>query len=35
MYCHWSYTEVMSMEHAERRRWIREIVRLARTERSA
>lgn len=35
MQAHWSYTDVMLMEHAERRQWIREIARQARLERGA
>ena len=29
---HWSYAEIMDMEHAERRRWVREILEMTRRE---
>lgn len=28
---HWSYTEIMQLEHSERRRWCREISTINRT----
>jgi hypothetical protein len=27
-YLHWSYDEVMSMDHLERRRWVAEVARM-------
>jgi hypothetical protein len=29
---HWSYEEIMCMEHQERRKWVQEIVRLTHGE---
>ncbi|WP_338037444.1 DUF6760 family protein [Methanosarcina spelaei] len=29
---HWSYEEIMYMEHQERHEWVQEIVRLTRGE---
>jgi len=31
-YFHWSYEEIMYMEHQERREWVHEIVRLTHGE---
>lgn len=28
MHVHWSYADVMDMEHAERRRWVRQVAQL-------
>jgi len=30
MRVHWTYDDVLSLDHAERRRWIEEIVKLER-----
>lgn len=35
MHCHWSYPDIMHMEHPERRRWVREIVEMTRRDSGA
>ncbi len=35
MHFHWSYPDIMHMEHAERRRWVREILDLTHADSGA